>query len=172
MLSLGELQLFLTADVYLAKEEPLPKTIAVPVANQQEALEEEEEKEEELEVEVPVAARPTAIDFHPILFVLDKPLQGLAEEMFKNLINKALNLSEKDYSVLTQEEVAFTTLDVPSSKKIVLFGVPFSGYQQKYKNTSKDGKLVLLADSLEKIAETVELKRQLWAELQLMFPKS
>ena len=175
MLSLGELSLFLPDEVYLAKKDPVLPFVApnksIPKAI---VVEEEEESEEEEVVEQATPTKEVApqypLQYPSVLFVVDKPLTGLADETFKNLVNKGLALGEKDFEVIPQEKVNFTKPAEVTSKKIVLFGVPFSGFQTKYKINSSEKQLVLLADPMDKIAETVDLKRQLWAARQLMFP--
>ena len=171
MLHLGEISLFLTDDVYLINNDI--------VISQQQTEVGEFESENELEetiVEVPTvsiaSSKPEPIHYNPVLFVFDVQLAGVPEEAFRNLVSKGLGLDEKVYSVITQEHVTFAKPEEVNSKKVILFGVPFSNYQTKYKLISNEKQLILVADSMDKIAENVDLKRQLWAQLQLMFPKS
>lgn len=165
-MQLAELSLFLTDKVYLVKEELGAK------AGKSETLAlENAEYEEEKPVEKPEIKKPI-VSYKPVLFVFDKELDVLAEETFRNLVSKGLLLQEDAYSVITQEQVDFSSPNEIASVKVILFGVPFTGYQTKYKMTSNGKQLVLFADSMERIAANVDLKRQLWAQLQMMFPKA
>jgi len=162
-LNLTELSLFISENVYLIKEE---EAYSHPI------------KLDEKEVEDPIEIKETTISqkkpkptYKSILFLTDAPLKDSAAETFNNIAGKALGLSENDYTLLSQDQVDFDGLDEPNSQKIISFGIPFSGHVTKYKNHSLENKLFLYADSLEKIAQDVELKRQLWVQLQLMFPK-
>jgi len=162
-LNLTELSLFISENVYLIKEE---ETYSNPIKL------DEEEEEEQIEIKEPAvpAKKPTPI-YRSILFLTDEPLKNSAAETFTNIAVKALGLSEDDYTLLSQDQIAFDRLEEHNSQKIISFGIPFSGYATKYKNHSLENKLFLYADPLDKIAQNVELKRQLWAQLQLMFPK-
>ncbi len=167
MLDLGELCLFLTEDVYLIKNDILGTIV-------HSAEEPEQELEEQIEQKVPepIVQKKEPIKYKSILFVFDTELTGLSKETFNNLVSKGLALSENDYSAITQEQVSFSKPEEVNSKKVILFDVSFSGYQNKYKLFHSNNQLVLLADSMEKIAANTDLKRQLWAQLQLMFPKT
>lgn len=160
-LNLSEISLFIPEEVYLVKKEP---QIVEPVA---------EEPEEELmeEVKEPLPSKIQKPNFKSILFLTEEPLMGTAAEIFTNITNKALGLTEENYTVLTQDQISFDKVEELNSQKIVSFGIPFSGHSAKYKINSLENKLFLYADSLDKIAQEVDLKRQLWAQLQLMFPK-
>lgn len=162
-LNLSEISLFISEEVYLVKNEPLP-----PIAEHAPEEPEEELIEEIKEPVLPKADRPS---YKSILFLTEEPLRGLASETFTNITNKALGLTERDYTLLTQDQISFDKVDEPNSQKIVSFGIPFSGYSTKYKINSLENKLYLYADPLDKIAQEVDLKRQLWTQLQLMFPK-
>jgi hypothetical protein len=174
MLELGELSLFLTEDIYLIKEDTVPVVAPIPATPLVEETEPEAELEEVIaETPAPVVPpKATPIHYNPVLFVFDKELTGVPEETFKKLVNNGLVLDEKSYSVITQEQVDFTKPEEVNSTKIVLFDVPFSGYHTKYKVASNDKQLILFVDSMERIAENQDLKRQLWTQLQLMFPKN
>lgn len=161
-LNLSEIGLFISEEVYLVKNEP---RIAESIS---------EEPEEELIEEVIEPVLTTKIhkpNFKSILFLTEEPLKGIAAETFTNITNKALGLAEENYTLLTQDQISFDKLEELNSQKIVSFGIPFSGHSTKYKINSLENKLFLYADSLDKIAQEVDLKRQLWAQLQLMFPK-
>jgi len=162
-LNLSELSLFISENVYLIKEE---ETYVDPIKL------DEAEEEELIEIKEPaVHAKKATPSYKSILFLTDEPLKDSAAETFINIAGKALGLSEGDYTLLSQEQIAFGGLEEVNSQKIVSFGISFSGYATKYKNHSLENQLFLYADSLDKIAQNVELKRQLWAQLQLMFPK-
>ncbi len=164
MLSLGEISLFLTEQVYVLQEE-------TPSLLEEVALSEEKDELEVPEEEKAIPPVPSAPHFRPILFISDELPKGIAEETFGNIVTKALGLNEQDYTFLTQESISFDKLENIASIKIVSFGIAFTGFQTKYKLNSASGKLVLYADSLENIAQNVELKRLLWTQLQMMFPK-
>lgn len=166
MMSLGELSLFLTDDVYLIKND-IPSSIIVE--EQDTAPDLETELEVLIETSVPQKKEP--VKYNPVLFVCDKELAGVSLETFRNLVTKGLMLDEKSYSVLNQDQVSFAGPEEVNSVKIIFFGVQFSGFQTKYKLLKTDKQLVLVADSMDQIAVNVELKKQLWAQLQLMFPK-
>jgi len=162
-LNLSELSLFISENVYLIKEH---ETYADPIKR------DEIDDEEQIEIKEPTVPKKKATpSYKPILFLTDEPPKDSAAETFTNIAVKALGLSENDYTLLSQDQVIFDGLDELNSQKIVSFGIPFSGYATKYKNQSLENKLFLYADPLDKIAQNVELKRQLWAQLQLMFPK-
>jgi hypothetical protein len=155
MLSIGELSLFMPETLYVLPSDVVPQR--QPIDIQEEPLPDEPETET-TDIK-PVL--PKSIPLKDILFVSDVPLQGLALETFQNII-KALLLNEKDFTFLTQEEVFFDNLEFVSSKKIVLFGAAFTGFQTKYKLATAPEKIVLYADPMEKIADNTDLKRQLW----------
>jgi hypothetical protein len=160
-MQLAELSLFVTDKVYLIKEE-----FQVIAPNSDTFLLQNTEYDEEKPVE-----KKSIVSYKAVLFVFDKELDALSEETFKNLVTKGLLLQEGSYSTITQEQVDFSSPNEIASVKVILFGVPFTGYQTKYKMTSNGKQLVLFADSMERIAANVDLKRQLWAQLQLMFSK-
>lgn len=171
MLTLAEISLFIPETMYLVKGEMGFVSVASAIVKKEEV--EETEVEEEVAVEKEVIATITKkANYNPVLFILDTPLKGASEEMFSNLVGKALSLSEKDYSTLLQDDVLFEKLEEINSNKIISFGVAFSGLTEMYKMKSEKGKLTLYIDSLDKIVREVDLKRQLWAQLQLMFPKN
>jgi len=164
--SLAEISLFITENIYLVKEEAMEaKAIKI----------EETEEEDQIDIkepEVPLTKVTKAIpSYKSILFLTDEALKDSAAETFTNIAEKALGLSEEEYTLLSQDQITFEGLEEVKSQKIISFGIPFSGYATKYKNHSTPNKLFLYADPLEKIAQNVDLKRQLWTQLQLMFPK-
>jgi hypothetical protein len=132
-----------------------------------------DEKEEDSETikEEKTPEVPAKVSYRPVLFISDEVLEGEAETTFRNIVANALKLNEADYSFLLQDDIPFDSLNEVNSVKVILFGVAFSGYQTKYKLESESGKLVLFSDSLKKITQDRDLKLQLWAQLQLMFPK-
>lgn len=168
-MKIGELSLFLTDDIYLIKDDIIPLISKTDILEEVEA-DLETELEALIETSLPVAKEP--IKYNPVLFICEKELAGLALETFKNLVTKALFLDEKQYSFITQDQVAFSSPEEVNSVKIIMLGVEFSGFQAKYKVLKTEKQLVLVADSMELIAENKDLKMQLWAQLQLMFPKS
>ena len=168
MLSIGELSLFLTEDLYLVPGEDLNPTLNALKAES--TLEETEEEKAEPFFEEQSHSKEKIV-FNPVLFITDKPFTGISLETFKNLVNKGLNLSENDFTLINQEEVFFTKPSDVNSTKLILFGTSFTGFSQKYKVHSLQNQLILLADAMERIAENIELKKQLWVQLQLMFPK-
>ena len=167
-MKIGELSLFLTDHIYLIKDDVVS---LIAKTDKLEELEPDLETELEalIETSLPVAKEP--IKYNPVLFICEKELAGLALETFKNLVTKGLLLDEKQYSVINQEQVSFAKPEEVNSIKIVMLGVHFSGFQTKYKVQKTEKQLVLVVDSMELIAENIELKKQLWAQLQLMFPK-
>jgi hypothetical protein len=168
-MKIGELSLFLTDDIYLIKGDLIPSLSKAEKPEEEEA-DLETELEALIETSLPVAKEP--IKYNPVLFICEKELAGLALETFKNLVSKALVLDERQYSVITQDQVTFSSPVEVNSFKIVMFGVDFSGFQTKYKVIKTEKQLVLVADSMELIAENKDLKMQLWTQLQLMFPKT
>lgn len=167
-MKIGELSLFLSDDIYLIKDETIP-LLAKTAKTEEVEADLETELEALIETSLPVAKEP--IKYNPVLFICEKELAGLALETFKNLVTKALFLDEKQYSLITQDQVAFSSPEEVNSIKIIMLGVEFSGFQTKYKVIKTEKQLVLVADSMELIAENKDLKMQLWAQLQLMFPK-
>ena len=161
-MQLSELSLFLTEKVYLVKEELKANALNCESLT---VLSTEFKEEKPLEIK-PI------VSYKPIVFVFDKKLNSLSDETFRNLVSKGLLLQEGSYSVIIKEDLDFLNLEEIVSTKVILFGVSFSGFQNKYQVTSKGKQLVLFADSMERIASNVDLKRQLWAQLQLMFPKA
>lgn len=160
-LNLAEISLFIPEEVYLIKNEPL--IIESSSEGPDEDLIEE--------VKAPILKKVEKPSYKSILFLTEEPLKGSASETFTNITSKALGLTEENYTLLTQDQITFDKVEELNSQKIVSFGIPFSGYSTKYKINSFESKLYLYADSLDKIAQEVDLKRQLWAQLQLMFPK-
>ena len=169
-MKIGELSLFLTDDIYLIKDDVIPLISKMDDKSEEVDADLETELEALIETSLPVAKEP--IRYNPVLFICEKELGGLALETFKNLVTKGLLLDEKQYSVISQDQVIFAKPEEVNSIKIVMLGVQFSGFQTKYKVVKTEKQLILVADSMELIAENIELKKQLWAQLQLMFPKS
>ena len=168
-MKIGELSLFLIDDIYLIKDDNILQNLKKEV---QEEIDTDLETELEalIESSLPISKEP--IKYNSVLFICEKELGGLALETFKNLVSKALVLDEKQYSVITQDQVVFSSPEEVNSIKIVMLGVDFSGFQTKYKVLKTERQLVLVADSMELISENKDLKMQLWTQLQLMFPKT
>ena len=165
MLTLGVISMFINEEVYLLKNEDVS-----PVTIQEETEDLVEDFVDETEVEEPIVAPVIAPVYNPVLFIVDKPLSGLAEETFNKLVFNALKLTESDFSIQNLENISVAGPEEVNSKKIVLFGTSFSGFSQKYKVHPQGEKIILLADSMERIAADQNLKKELWANLQLMFP--
>ena len=167
--------MFISEDLYLLPHEVLASDIPILTTAIVEVISEPEPEEEETMqqevVEMKESGIKISVAYKPVMFITDKPLTGLAEETFKNLVNKGLSLSEDDFSILTEDKVTFANPEEINSKKIILFGTTFTGIQQKYKVHTSENQLILIADSMDKIAQNVELKRLLWAQLQMIFPK-
>ncbi len=171
-MTIGEISMFIKEDLYLLPndvhrpgEKPFIETVS---------LEEHEglsiEEPEEISVAGPVKEIPKIHVFNNVLFITDKPLSGLASETFNKLVFNALKLKETDFTVLNQDDITFSKAEEINSRKIILFGTSFSGFQQKYKPHKEAEKLILLADSMDRIAHNNDLKKELWLNLQLMFP--
>ena len=172
MLTLAEISMFINEDVYILPKEVLNTVIKSEV----DSLELSETEEESLsEFDEPTSSEtiieiPKIPNYNPVLFIIDKPLSGLSEETFNKLVFNALKLKEEDFTVLNQDDITFSKAEQVNSKKIILFGASFTGFQQKYKLHSEGEKLILLADSMDRIAGNKELKTELWLNLQMMFP--
>jgi hypothetical protein len=168
-MKIGELSLFLTDDIYLIKDDT---AVVIPKTELQEEDRTDLETELEALIETSLPVAKESIRYNPVLFICENELTGLALETFKNLVTKALVLDEKQYSLITQDQVTFSNPTEVNSQKIVMLGVQFSGFQTKYIVIKNEKQLVLVADTMELIAENKDLKMQLWVQLQLMFPKS
>ena len=172
ILTLAEISMFINEDVYLLPNEVLNKVINSEVDNLELS---ETEDESLLEVEELISAEviteiPKVTNYRSVLFITDKPLAGLSEETFNKLVFNALKLKEEDFTVLNQDDITFSKAEEVNSKKMILFGTSFTGFQQKYKLHTEGEKLILLADSMDRIAGNKELKTELWLNLQMMFP--
>ena len=169
ILTLGEISMFINEEVYL-----LPNEQLVPVDDYANSIEGEEIQEEEINElatgVLPIIQSPKAINYNPVLFIVDKPLVSVSLETFNKLVYNALKLTDEDFTILNQDDITFSKAEEVSSKKIILFGTSFTGFQQKYKLHTEEDKLVLLADSMDRIAGNKELKTELWRNLQIMFP--
>ncbi|MBC7387724.1 MAG: hypothetical protein H7329_00795 [Opitutaceae bacterium] len=172
MMTLGELSMFINEELYLLANDVL-KPIEEATSEIEQAEESEEfliEEQEEVKILEPVKEIPKSQTFNNVLFITDKPLAGIALETFNKLVFNALKLKDTDFTVLNQDDITFSKADEINSKKIILFGTSFSGFQQKYKLQTVSEKLILLADSMDRIAGNKDLKTELWLNLQLMFP--
>ena len=172
-MTLGEISMFINEDLYLLPNDVLIKSVENPVVEIEPVDDLEEisgEETEEFLIAEPIVEIPKFQTFNNVLFITDKPLAGLSLETFNKLVFNALKLKETDFTILNQDDVTFSTASEISSKKIILFGTSFSGFQQKYKLHTESEKLILLADSMDRISGNKDLKTELWVILQLMFP--
>ncbi|MBX7205197.1 MAG: hypothetical protein K1X81_07215 [Bacteroidia bacterium] len=127
----------------------------------------------------PVISSPLLHKGIVFIYRSDEELDQSEQQLFSDMVTKGLKLALDEVLLLRIPLADVISFDKLKEKyltvKIILFGMPVEdlGLTQlipKYKVTQVDEQCKLLAaDSLEKIARDLNIKKQFWASLQEMF---
>lgn len=109
----------------------------------------------------------------------DHPFISASNEKFlQEMLKNGINYSLEDIALINTSKTS--TKDFNSlctyfgCNQIIIWGadpakIGISEQAELYKPFTKNGKVIIFADKLDKISQDINLKRQLWASLQQVF---